>query len=175
MKHGWVVAAAVAAVLTTGLTGCSKDEKASGSSAVTAGSSTVADAGKSGASSTKVRINGKARDVQNHVDCSADASQRVLEEGRVMAIEIGDRSHGLRVHLTKTDPPVVRMVQSMGDFDGTTLAYPDQFGRFSLGEPQATKDGNTYKISGTASGYEFNASVDEAPTTIPFEVEMTCP
>ncbi len=175
MKRDLVLVVAVvgAVVMVVGTTGCSKEGRNSSASSASTSASVPVSGGSdssAGTSTTKVSIDGKARDLASEVDCKSTNAQ-----GNVMFIEIGNRNRGLFVGLTKTDPPIVRTVQSMGSFDGTTLAYPDQFGAFQLGEAAVTKDGKTYKISGTASGYKFNASVDEAPITMPFDIEVTCP
>ncbi len=177
MKHGWVVAAAVAAVLTTGLTGCSTDEKASGSSASTSASapgssaSAAAPGGSdsaAGSGTTKVSIDGQAWDIPGEVDCSG-----TREEGSAMVIEVGNRGpRTLGVVLTKTDPPVIRSMAI--NVAPTAVSYPDAFGLPGT-EAKATRDGNTYKISGTGSGFKYNASADEAPVTMSFEAEVTCP
>jgi lipoprotein LpqH len=41
------------------------------------------------------------------------------------------------------------------------------------GEASATKDGNTYKISGKATGVDLSNPLQ--PLTKPFEIAVTCP
>ena len=91
-----------------------------------------------------------------------------------MVIQIGDRNHGLVVNLTKADPPIVKAVASAGNIDHMTLAYPDQLG-VPGGEATASKDGKTYTIIGTATGFKYNASADEAPVAMSFDIVVTCP
>ena len=43
----------------------------------------------------------------------------------------------------------------------------------AAGEAKATKDGNTYKISGTATGIDMANPMQ--PVNKPFEIDVTCP
>ena len=163
MKRGLVVAVAGAAVLAAGLTGCSKDEKKSGDSSATASASASSAAGNSSAGSgtAKVSIDGKAQDVQGQIGCTTAAGNLV--------IAIGNASGGLGVTLTDADPPVVKTV-GLGAVNGVTLGYTDGV---PGGEAKATKDGKTYKISGTATGVDMANPME--PAKKPFEIEVTCP
>ncbi|CPR93611.1 lipoprotein LpqH [Mycobacteroides abscessus] len=178
MRRGLVVAAAAAAVLATGLTGCSKDEKASGSSASTsasANSSSASEATSGGGESTagsgnpQVSIDGKAQDFHGKVECGPPSDSG-------MRIEVGDhRDGGMMAILTDANPPVVKTVATLGFPGRVTLQYPDPGA--PGGEATAVKDGNTYKISGTAPGYKYpKGGPDPTETTmIPFEITVTCP
>lgn len=178
MRRGLAVAAAVAAVLATGLTGCSKDEKASGSSAGTpaaaAGSSAPASEpggsdSTAGSGNPQVSIDGKAQDFHGKVDCGPPSDSG-------LRIEMGDhRNGGMMAILTDANPPVVKTVATLGFPGRVTLQYPDP--GVPGGEVTAIKDGNTYKISGTAPGYKYpKGGPDPTETTmIPFEITVTCP
>ena len=165
MKRGLVVAVAGAAVVAASLSGCSKDEKKSsgGSSATASASASVPGGGNSSAGSgtAKVSIDGKAQDVQGQIGCTTAAGNVV--------IAIGSASGGLVVTLTDADPPVVKTV-GLGSVGGVTLGYTDGV---PGGEAKATKDGKTYKISGTATGVDMANPME--PTKKPFEIEVTCP
>jgi ipoprotein LpqH len=68
------------------------------------------------------------------------------------------------------NPPAVQSV-GLGNVNGVTLGYsadaPNQ------GNVQATKNGNSYTINGTATG--VNMSSPQQPVTKPFEMDVTCP
>jgi ipoprotein LpqH len=51
-----------------------------------------------------------------------------------------------------------------------TLGYQAGAGQ---GEAKAEKDGNTYKISGTATGIDMANPMQ--PVNKPFEIQVTCP
>lgn len=164
MKRGLVVAVAGAAVLAAGLTGCSKDDKKSSDSSATASASASVPGGgntSAGSGTAKVSIDGKAQDVQGQIGCTTAAGNVV--------IAIGNASGGLGVTLTDADPPVVKTV-GLGSVGGVTLGYTDGV---PGGEAKATKDGKTYKISGTATGVDMANPME--PAKKPFEIEVTCP
>ena len=59
----------------------------------------------------------------------------------------------------------------LGNVNGVTLGYsPGQPGQ---GKATATKDGNKYKISGTATGVDMANPMQ--PVNKPFEIDVTCP
>ena len=58
----------------------------------------------------------------------------------------------------------------LGNIDGVSLGFtPGVPG----GSAEATKDGNTYKITGTATGVDMANPLQ--PATKPFEIVVTCP
>ncbi len=58
----------------------------------------------------------------------------------------------------------------MGNVNGVTLAYT---AGIPGGSASATKDGNNYTITGTATGIDMASPT--APVTKPFEVDVVCP
>jgi ipoprotein LpqH len=84
---------------------------------------------------------------------------------------IGDATRGIGAVLSTTAPPEVMSI-TLGNVSGVTLGYPPAEG-VNWDPAQATKDGNTYKITGTAMG------IDTANPTQPvhdtFEINVTCP
>jgi ipoprotein LpqH len=164
MKRGLVVAAAGAAILAVGMTGCSKDKSSeSGSSATASASASVPGGGNTSAGSgtAKVTIDGKAQDVQGQIGCTTT--------GGNVVIAIGNATGGIGATLTDADPPVVKTV-GLGNVGGTALGYTEGA---PGGEAKATKDGKTYKISGTATGVDMANPMQ--PANKPFEIEVTCP
>lgn len=168
MKRGLIVALSGTALVVAGLTGCSsdkdKDKQASAGSSATASASAEVPGGgnaTAGSGTAKVTVDGKAQDVSGQIGCTIAA-------GKVV-IAIGNTGGGLGATLTDADPPVVEAV-GLGSVGGQALAYaPGVPGA----EAKATKDGKTYKISGTVMSVDM--SNPTAPANKPFEMEVTCP
>lgn len=170
MKRGFVVTVAGAAVLVAGLSGCSKsDNKSTSTTSATATTSaaatTTSAAGSAsataGAGSAKVTIDGQPQNVQGQVVCA--------QAGGNLNIAIGEATTGIAAVLSQ-DASTVQSV-GLGNVNGVTLGY-------TAGVPgganaTATKDGNTYKITGTATGVDVANPMQ--PVTKPFEIEVTCP
>jgi ipoprotein LpqH len=156
VKRGFLVAVGGAAIVIAGLSGCSSEEK-SESPTTTAGNGTA----EAGSSETKVTIDGQDQNVQGTVACSS--------MGGNMNIAIGDATTGIGAVISSGDSPTVQSV-GLGNVNGVTLGYQSGTGQ---GEATATKDGNTYKISGTATGIDMANPMQ--PVNKPFEIEVTCP
>ncbi|MCX2932034.1 lipoprotein LpqH [Mycobacterium sp. CVI_P3] len=169
MKRGMVVTVAGAAIVVAGLAGCSKSDNKSESttSATTTSaeaSTTSAAASPSataGAGSAKVTIDGQPQDVKGQVVCA--------NAGGNMNIAIGEAMTGIAAVLAE-DASSVQSV-GLGNVNGVTLGYTA--GVPGGAEATATKDGNTYKITGTATGVDMANPMQ--PVTKPFEIEVTCP
>jgi lipoprotein LpqH len=169
VKRGLVVTVAGAAVLVAGLSGCSKDEKkpesTTSAATTTSAAATTSAAGSASATasagSAKVTIDGQAQNVQGQVVCAT--------AGGNLNIAIGEAMTGIAAVLS-ADASTVQSV-GLGNVNGVTLGY-------TAGVPgganaTATKDGNTYKISGTATGVDMANPMQ--PVTKPFEIQVTCP
>ncbi|AKK29836.1 lipoprotein LpqH [Mycobacterium sp. EPa45] len=169
MKRGLVVTVAGAAVLVAGLSGCSKDDnkststtsaKASSSASATS-SAAGAPSATAGASTAKVTIDGQPQNINGQVVCAT--------AGGNLNIAIGEATTGIAAVLS-ADASSVQSV-GLGNVNGVTLGY-------TAGVPgganaTASKDGNTYKISGTATGVDMANPMQ--PVTKPFEIQVTCP
>ena len=59
----------------------------------------------------------------------------------------------------------------LGNVNGAVLGFQDGAGGGA--GATATKDGSTYRITGTATGIDMANPM--APMTKPFEIEVTCP
>ena len=157
MKRGLTVAVAGAAILAAGLSGCSSDKpKSSGGS-----SSSAASGGGAGAGGgTKVLIDGQDQHVTGTTICTTAAG--------TVNIAIGGAQTGISAVLSDASPPEVKAV-GLGNVNGITLAYapgtPDA-------SASATKNGNAYKISGTATGVDMANPM--TPVKKPFEIDVTC-
>lgn len=169
MKRGLIVALSGTALVVAGLTGCSsdkdKDKQASaGSATATASASEALPGGgnaTAGAGTAKVTVDGKAQDVSGQIACTT--------AGGNVVIAIGNAGGGLGATLTDADPPEVKAV-GLGSVGGQALAYaPGVPGA----EAKATKDGKTYKITGTVMSVDM--SNPTAPANKPFDMEVTCP
>ncbi|MBY0291459.1 MAG: lipoprotein LpqH [Mycobacteriaceae bacterium] len=154
MKRGFLVAVGSMAILVAGLSGCSSEDKKSETTGET--SSAASAEGKS-----TVTIDGNDQAVQGTVVCTT--------MGGNMNIAIGDAATGIAAVVSEGDEPTVQSV-GLGNVNGVTLGYQSGSGQ---GEAKAEKDGNTYKISGTATGVDMANPLQ--PVNKPFEIEVSCP
>ena len=154
MKRGFVVAVGGMAIVVAGLSGCSSEDKKSETTGET--STAAAAEGKS-----TVTIDGTDQAVQGTIVCSS--------MGGNTNIAIGDAATGIAAVVSEGDSPTVQSV-GLGNVNGVTLGYQSGTGQ---GEAKAEKDGNTYKISGTATGVDMAKPLQ--PVNKPFEIEVTCP
>jgi ipoprotein LpqH len=151
MRRELLVAVA-AATIVAGAAGCSSGNTAPGPP------SSSSAASSSAAGPPRVTIGGQPLNVTGPVVCSTT-------DGK-FSIAIGDVITGVIVGL-EPDASAVHNA-GLGSVDGVIM-------NFTEGVPgenaSATKTGNTYKITGTASG------VDSAGQQVhkPFEVNVTCP
>lgn len=166
MKRGFLVAVAGTAIVVAGLAGCSSNNSStsSSSSSPSSSSSTSSSAASgtasAGAGQAKVTIDGQDQNVQGQVVCST--------VGGNVNIAIGDATSGIAAVLTDTDPPQVKSV-GLGSVNGVTLGYTQGVGQ---GNADATKDGSTYKITGTATGVDMSNPLQ--PVNKPFEIDVSC-
>jgi lipoprotein LpqH len=148
--------AAAAATVATGLGGCAKGGNPSGatSSSPTAVSAPVT----ATAGPVRVTIGGQPQNVSGPVVCGTNNGK--------FSIAVGDMATGIIVGL-EPDASAVHGA-GLGTVDGVVMSFTE-------GVPgenaTATKSGNTYQITGTASGTD-NAG---AQVHKPFEVNVTCP
>lgn len=158
MKRKVLIMAGTAATLATVLVGCSNHDKATH-----VGNAAVAPAG---ASNTKVLVDGKDQNVKGQVACTTAAG--------TVNIAIGGGSGssgvptGIGAVLTDASPPVVKSV-ALGNVNGVSLGVGG-----TTGKANATKDGSTYKISGTASGMDMSNPM-AGPVNKSFELDVACP
>jgi len=165
VKRGFVVAVGGAAIVIAGLSGCSSDEKKSespGTPAATSapGTASVSATAAPSGGGTKVMIDGQDQNVAGTVVCSA--------MGGNMNIAIGDAATGIAAVVSE-DGSNVQSV-GLGNVNGVTLGYQNGTGQ---GEAKATKDGNNWTISGTATGVDMANPMQ--PVNKPFEIAVTCP
>ncbi|MFL0180210.1 MULTISPECIES: lipoprotein LpqH [unclassified Mycobacterium] len=166
MKRSVTVAAAAAAIAVLGLSGCSSEKKTESvheSHSSTSSSSSESSASVSvggAAANTKVTIDGQDQNVTGTTVCTTMAGD--------VNIAIGGAATGIAAVLTDANPPEVKSV-GLGNVNGVTLAYTAGTGQ---GEAKATKDGNEYKISGTATGIDTANPMQ--PVNKPFEIDVTC-
>jgi ipoprotein LpqH len=151
-KHGILVGVAAAATVVAGLAGCSSDKPSTGASS----SAAAAPAGN------KVVVDGQTQNVAGPISCT--------QVNGNTSIGFGDASTGIGAVVSNADPPVVQAV-GLGNLTGVTLGY--SAGAPNQGNAQATKNGNSYSIKGTASGAD--AANPQQPVTKSFEIDATCP
>ncbi|WP_025737770.1 lipoprotein LpqH [Mycobacterium genavense] len=156
MKRELTVAVAGAAILVAGISGCSSDKKSSSGSS--SGASTSSSS--SGGGGAKVIVDGKDQNVSGSVVCTTAVGS--------INIAIGGAATGIAAVLTDANPPQVTSV-GLGNVNGVTLAYAAAGGG---GNASATKNGNSYKITGTATGVDMANPTQ--PVNKPFEIDVTC-
>ena len=151
MKREFLVALGGAAIVIAGMSGCSSDKASTESNGTTAAS---------GSTEAKVVVDGKEQKIEGSIGCTTAAGN--------VSIGFGQGATGIAAVLSEGDSPTVQSV-ALGNVDGISLGYTAGAG----GEAKAEKDGNTYKISGTATGMDMKNP--GMPTEKPFEMEFTCP
>ena len=150
MKRGVVVAIGGAAIVIAGLAGCSSNK----------GTSSV------GGGKAKLSIEGKDQKLDNPtVACKTEGGDFVI------AVATSSMT-GLGATLTSADSPQVKMV-GLGTVDGVALGYNSAVPGGGAA-PTVTKDGKTYKISGSATGANVS-NPTAGPVTKSFELQVTCP
>lgn len=157
-----------AAILVTGLSGCSSDKKSENAYGATSASTVSATASASaggvsaaaGAGTATVTIDGQPKDIQGQVVCATS--------GGNVNIAIGQAAAGIAVIMAEDASKVTSV--GLGNINGVALGF--QAGAPG-GSASATKDGKAYKITGTASGVDMANPMQ--PITKPFEIAVTCP
>jgi lipoprotein LpqH len=148
-----LVGIAAPAIVVAGLAGCSNNKSSTSSSSTGT---------PSAAGPEKVVVGGQNQNVTGPVTCTP--------AGGNLNIGIGDPTNGIGAVITTGSPPAVQSV-GLGNVNGVTLGYaaaaPNQ------GNVQATKNGNSYTITGTATG--VNMASPQQPVTQTFEMDVTCP
>jgi len=157
-----------AAILVTGLSGCSSDKKSESTSSATAKPTASATASASaggvsaaaGAGTATVTIDGQPQDIQGQVVCAT--------AGGNVNIAIGQAATGIAVIMAEDASKVTSV--GLGNINGVALGFQDGA---PGGNASATKDGKAYKVTGTASGVDMANPMQ--PMTKPFEIDVTCP
>ena len=158
MKREVMIAASAAAILGVALTGCSNSRSVSTPNGAVAAA---------GASNTKVSVDGQDQSVKGTVACTTAAGDLNIAIGGSTP-GAGGVPTGIGAVLTDANPPVVKSV-ALGNVNGVSLGVGG-----TTGSAKATKDGNSYKITGTASGADMTNPM-AGPVTKPFEIDVTCP
>lgn len=99
-------------------------------------------------------------------------SGHLPKAGGELQIGIGQpgSSGAVAVQATDANPPVVHQI-ALGTVNGVNLAYQQGSPGASA---QATKDGDGYKFTGTATGVDPSNPM-AGMVSKPFEVDVTCP
>lgn len=158
--------AVAAATLVAGVAGCSHGNKSSAPSSAKSSAAASAPASPTPAAPpppsvppAKITVDGNVLPVTEPVDCNT-------KDGK-FSIAIGQPFIGVIVALEQ-DASVVHLV-GLGEVNGVNLNY-------TKGAPgdkaSATKEGNTYHVTGVASGVDSNGA---NKTYKPFTVDVTCP
>ena len=172
MKRGLLVAVGGAAVVVAGLAGCSSggesSESTETSAAVTA--SVAPSASVQAGDATATTGSGTARVVIDGTDHAVEGTVVCANVAGNVSVTVGQGLTAVTATLSEGDQPTVSAV-ALGNIDGVALGYtPGTPG----GNAEATKTGNTYTITGTATGADI-ANPTAGAVTKPFELEITCP
>jgi ipoprotein LpqH len=166
VKRALLVAVSGAALVIAGLSGCSSSNKSTSSSSESTSKSAAASetsspsvSANAGSGNAKVTIDGQDKNVTGTVACAA--------MGGNVNIAIGEAMTGIAAVVGEGDTPAVTSV-ALGNVDGVSLAVGG-----GQGDATAEKSGNTYKITGHATGIDM--ANPTAPVTKPFTIEVTCP
>lgn len=164
MKRDLLIAMGLAIVI-AGAAGCATEEETRGDRASDSGSASASSAAPTTSASptvapgtANVNIDGQTRTGAGPVVCETNAGK--------FSIAIGEPLTGIIIGI-EPDGSVVHGV-GLGDFNGVVMSFTEGV---PGNDAKATKQGNTYKIKGTATGS------DNANQTVskPFEIEVTCP
>ncbi|HEY1840826.1 MAG TPA: lipoprotein LpqH [Mycobacterium sp.] len=150
-KRGIVVGIVAASTVVTALAGCSSPK-----------SGTNASTNPPAAGGNKVIVDGQTQSVTGQVSCT--------QVNGNLSLGIGDPTDGIGAVVTNADPPVVQAV-GLGNLTGVTLGY--SAGAPNQANAQATKNGNSYTIKGTATG--INSANPQQALSKTFEMDVTCP
>ena len=148
MNRGLVVALAGAAIVVAGIAGCSSKKSCSGGACVSGGNGTA-----------KVTVDGKDQSVSGKVVCGT--------MGNTVTMSVGDptATSYATAQVTTDNPPKVNTVHvGAANSPGMTMGP-------GVGDATATKDGNTYKLT----GHIQDMSNPMAMQTKPFDMEIGCP
>lgn len=161
MRGGWRLTVIAGVVMAAGLTGCSNND-ASGQQTTT--ETTTATSAQATATSepggARVTVDGKPQEIRGQVVCST--------MGDNLNIAIGGQASGVAVVLAQDGSSVTSV--GLGNVNGVVMGYQ----RNAVGgDASATKDGNSYKVTGTATGVDMANPLQ--PITKPFEIEVSCP
>ena len=85
-----------------------------------------------------------------------------------LSIAVGEQTTGVAVVMTPDGSKVTSV--GLGNVNGVVMGYQDGA---PGGEATATKDGQTFTITGTATGVDMANPMQ--PMTKPFEIRVTCP
>ena len=165
MKRDLLIAVGLAIVV-AGAAGCATAEETRGDRGSEGASAPASEPAGPTASAApavapgtaNVTIDGQTRNGVGPVLCETNAGK--------FSIAIGEPLTGIIVGI-EPDGSVVRGV-GLGDVNGVVLSFTEGV---PGNDAKATKDGNNYKIKGTATGTDSaNATVSK-----PFEIDVTCP
>jgi ipoprotein LpqH len=160
----FMVGVTAAAIVIAALAGCSSNKSSTSSSSSSSAASSAGASGTASPQQNRVLVDGQDQGAVEHVRCGT------FNDG--IGIKIGMGDHGVEVLLSNTDPPGVQSVHFSNILIGGVEAdvgldyEPGQ----NEGDAQATNQGNTYKITGTATS--SNAT---KPGSKSFEIDVTCP
>ena len=103
-------------------------------------------------------------------DQNASGTVHCNTSGNTTTIVVGEGSSGYTVAMDNGNPPTVKTVVLANIGGGVALGYHKGMGS---GNAEATQDGNSYKVTGTATGMDMSHGMKMVSK--PFEIDVTCP
>jgi len=137
----------------------SSTKTTSSSTSSTAASPTGSATGNPPAGQAEVTVDGVRQNITGNVVCTNAVGN--------FNIAIGQKVSGIAVVLTPDGATVHSVI--LGNINGVILGYQQGM---SGGQATSVKDGNTYTISGSATG--VTAALPPVMVTKPFEIRVTC-
>jgi lipoprotein LpqH len=152
VKREVLVGVAGAAMVVAAMAGCSNNKSNNSSS----------NTSRAAAPAQAVTVAGQNQNVSGQTTCTPSNGN--------INIGMGDPTNGVGAVVSDANPPAVHSV-GLGSVNGVTLGFADAAPN-NPGNAQVTKTGNSYKITGTATGVDTS---NQQAVTKPFEMDVTCP
>ncbi|MCX8562048.1 lipoprotein LpqH [Mycolicibacterium mucogenicum] len=144
---------------TSSTSSTTKTTSSSASTTTTTASPTQPPTGNPPAGQAEVTVDGVRQNITGNAVCTNAVGN--------FNIAIGQKVSGVAVVLTPDGATVHSVI--LGNVNGVILGYQQGM---SGGQATASKDGNTYIISGSATG--VTAALPPVMVTKPFEIRVTC-
>jgi len=141
------------------VSGSATSTKTTSSTSRAAASPTGSATGNPPAGQAEVTVDGVRQNITGNVVCTNAVGN--------FNIAIGQKVSGVAVVLTPDGATVHSVI--LGNINGVILGYQQGM---SGGQATSAKDGNTYTISGSATG--VTAALPPVMVTKPFEIRVTC-
>jgi ipoprotein LpqH len=177
VKREFLVAVAGASMVVAGLAGCSSNKSSTTSASSSAASSASSSASSPSSASSASTSAAAAAPGPGQAKVTIDGQDQDTTGGQIVCTTSGDtttlviQAHAgqYSAQVNAGNPPTVSTVSLQ--YGTGEIAYKSGTG---MGSAQATQDGNSYKVTGTATGVD-TANPTGGMVSKPFEIDLTCP